>query len=241
MFAKHRSHSSMFAKHRSHSSMFAKHRSRSSMFAKHRSRSSMFAKNRSRSSTFAKHRSRHCYSRCLLNIDHSVVNVCQTSTIQCSQCLLTIERLVDVYETFVLLLSIDKEAMFSKHWLFVEDQCFWWVETIIIPLIFSKHLLFATRLLKYAFWDKRHPILLSHNPPVGLISITIPTHHISFYTCASQMSTNTISPEWLQLIMSITTLVYPDPTKLDDLPCWALIFHCLSPTNCSNYGERVEQ
>jgi len=106
----------------------------------------------------AEHRSRRCYSRCLLNIDHSVVNVCQTSTIQCSQCLLTIERLVDVYETFVLLLSIDKEAMFSKHWLFVEDHCFWWVKTIIIPLIFSKHLLFATSLLKYAFWDKRHPI-----------------------------------------------------------------------------------
>ena len=26
-------------------------------------------------------------------------------------------------------------------------------------------------------------VLLSHNPPVGLISITIPTHHL-FYTCA---------------------------------------------------------
>ena len=78
---------------------------------------------------FAKYRSHWCYSWRflninpvhwrLLNIDHSVVDVCQTSTIKGSQCLLTIERLVDVYETLVLLLSTNKEAMFSKHWLFV--------------------------------------------------------------------------------------------------------------------------
>ena len=78
---------------------------------------------------FAKYRSHWCYSWRflninpvhwrLLNIDHSVVDVCQTSTIKGSQCLLTIERLVDVCETLVLLLSTNKEAMFSKHWLFV--------------------------------------------------------------------------------------------------------------------------
>ena len=80
-----------------------------------------------------------------------------------SQCLLTIKHLVDVYEMFVLLLSTDKEAMFSKHWLFVNiprrsDE---YVDTIIIPLIFSKHVLFAARLLKYAFWNKQHPIRVS--------------------------------------------------------------------------------
>ena len=62
------------------------------------------------------------------------------------------------------LLSIGKEAMFSQHWLFVEYHCFWWVETITIPLIFSKHLLFATHLLKCAFWDKRHPIACHMKP-----------------------------------------------------------------------------
>ena len=54
------------------------------------------------------------------------------------------------------------------NWLFVEDHCFRWVETVIIPLIFSKHILFATHLLKYAFWDKRHPIPTCHSWKTGL-------------------------------------------------------------------------
>jgi len=109
---------------------------------------------------FAKDRSQRC--ECLPNIDNAVWSMFAKRRFTKTR------------------LAVEQEAMFSKHWLFINisrDHCFWWVET---PSIFSKQ---ASE--RCCQWSHLWQYFCCFWRPSGISARTTPFSYLCQWSCIS--------------------------------------------------------